>query len=194
MTEHLRKQPGPPSMRSLFAGVLCDFQRIPGLVESSEWSKVVLQFSANRHTRPKPLRNKQQAVYAFFQGTIWLRIGKTSYSQRFTSQHYGTGRSGSALAKDIWENRKDFSFVGNEEEIHEWIFSNVGRADIVMPAHWPGAVVTLLESYLQHRLRPRFQGRRQSSQSAARMCVSEGVGPNSFPIRACLDLSLGESR
>ena len=150
-------------MRSLLDRVLCDFQRIPGLVQYSEWSKVVLQFSENRHTRPAPLRNKQQAVYAFFQGTIWLRIGQTGYPQRFTSQHYGTKRSGSSLAKDIWENRKDFGFVGKEEEIDKWIFANVGRADIILPAHWPGAVVTLLESYLQYRLHPRFEGRRQSS-------------------------------
>lgn len=146
-------------MRSLLDGALWDFRRIPGLVQSAEWSNVVVQFSANPHARPKPLRDKQRVVYAFFQGTTWLRIGQTSYSPRSTSQHYGTRRAGSTLAKDIWTNKEDFGFVGNEEDIDAWIFSNVGRADIVLPAHWPAPVASLLEAYLHYRLNPRFEGR-----------------------------------
>ena len=148
-------------MRSLLDGILYDFQKIPGLVQSEQWSKVAVEFSANRHTRPKPLRDKQRAVYAFFQGTVWLRIGQTKYSARFTSQHYGIARARSTFAKDIWRNKKEFGFIGEEEDIGDWIFSNVGRANIVLPAHWPGAVAKLLEAYLHYRLNPRFEGRRQ---------------------------------
>ena len=150
-------------MRSLLDGALCDFRGIPGLVQSSEWSEVIVQFSANSHTRSKPLRNKQRVVYAFFQGTTWLRIGKTSYSQRSTSQHYGIERASSTLAKDIWANKEDFGFDGKKEDIGEWIFSNIGRADVVLPGHWPDTVARLLEAYLHYRLNPRFEGRRQSS-------------------------------
>lgn len=151
-------------MQSLLEGVLCDFQRIPGLVQSDEWSQVTVQYCANRHERPRPLREGQRGVYAFFQGACWLRIGQTGYSPRFTSQHYGTKRAGSTLAKDIWSNRQEFGFKGSEEQVDEWIFANIGRADIVLPAHWPGSVATLLEAYLHYRLSPRFEGRRPREQ------------------------------
>jgi len=150
-------------MRSILDGILWDFQRIPGLVQSDEWSKVAVQFCVNSHTRPKPLRDGERAVYAFFQGTTWLRIGQTNYSARFTSQHYGTKRANSTFAQDIWKNKDEFGFTGTEKNIGEWIFSNVGRANIVLPAHWPDAVAILLEVYLHYRLSPRFEGRRQLS-------------------------------
>ena len=118
-----------------------------------------LQFEAGPHTRPTPLRN-ERAVYLFFRGQEWLRIGQTGYSQRFTSQHYGTNRAGSTFAADIWNNREQFGFAGDEERIDTWIFENFGRANIRLPAEHGDAMTRLLEAFLHLNLNPRFEGRR----------------------------------
>ena len=140
--------------------ILRDFRRIPGLVEASEWSQVTVDSSADCHQRPRPLRGGERAVYAFFKGGSWLRIGQTGYPQRFTSQHYGTKRAGSTFAKDIWANRQEFGFGGREEDVGEWILANIGRANVILPPQWPDTVSLLLEAYLHYRLSPRFEGRR----------------------------------
>ena len=140
--------------------VLDDFQRIPCLVQAHEWCQITKDSSADCHRRPRPLRDGERAVYAFFKGRTWLRIGQTGYSQRFTSHHYGTKRAKSTFAKDIWNNRGEFGFCGREEDIGDWFFTNIGRANIIMPSHWPNTVSLLLEAYLHYCLNPRFEGRR----------------------------------
>ena len=134
--------------------------RTPGFAQSNEWSDVTVDFSANHHTRPRDLRGGERVVYAFFQNDAWLRIGQTGHSARFTSQHYGTTRAGSSFAKDVWANRGEFGFEGPEEHIGEWIFANVGRANVILPPGWPATVSPLLEAYLRYRLNPQFEGRR----------------------------------
>lgn len=140
--------------------ILKDFRRIPGLVQADEWSQVEVDSSTNAHRPPRPLRYNERAVYAFFKSDSWLRIGQTGHSPRFTSQHYGTRRANSTFAKDIWVNRNEFGFAGPEGDIGHWILANFGRANMILPAHWPEAVSLLLESYLHYRLNPRFEGRR----------------------------------
>jgi hypothetical protein len=117
------------------------------------------QFQIGPHTRPLPLRD-EMGVYLFFRGQDWLRIGQTSYSPRFTSQHYGTRRAGSSLARDVWANRQEFGFEGPEEQIDVWLFQNFGRANIRIAAHHGNAINRLLEAFLHLHLNPRFEGRR----------------------------------
>ena len=141
--------------------VLNDFKRIPCLVQARQWHLVQVEFYDAPHQPPGPLRGRQ-AAYLFFRGQEWLRIGQTGYRSRFTSHHYGTRRSGSTFAKDVWTNRTDFGFRGRESEVGDWIKQNCGRANVILPANrdWPKSVLVLLESYLHYRLKPRFEGRR----------------------------------
>jgi len=118
-----------------------------------------LQFEAGPHTRPTPLR-EERGVYLFFRGQEWLRIGQTGYSQRFTSQHYGTRRAGSNFAQDIWRNRHEFGYEGEEVNISAWIFQNFGRANIRLPDQHGDAMSRLLEAFFHVNLNPRFEGRR----------------------------------
>ena len=159
-TNHYKLLTGQSSMRDQLEGVLHDFIRIPALCEASQWQEVEFEFCEAPHFRPRPLLTNQRAVYLFFRGQEWLRIGQTSYSQRFTSQHYGTKRAGSTFAKDIWANRQKFGFGGREEGVGDWIMQNCGRANIRLPVGWPKEISPLLESYLHYRLRPRFEGTR----------------------------------
>ena len=152
---------GRSSVREELSVVLSDFRRIPAIREMSHWQDVEFEFCEAPHTRPRPLAATQQAVYLFFLGAEWLRIGQTSHSARFTSQHYATGRAPSALAQDIWKNGQEFGFGGGEQDVGAWIMQNCGRANVRMPVGWPKEVGRLLESYLHYRLRPRFEGKRR---------------------------------
>lgn len=118
-----------------------------------------LQFENAPHTRPGPLRN-QIGVYLFFKDEEWLRVGQTSYSPRFTSQHYGTRRAQSNFARDIWANRQEFGYQGQEDQIDTWLLQNFGRANIRLDAWHGDAMSRFLEAYLHLHLSPRFEGRR----------------------------------
>lgn len=120
---------------------------------------IILEFQAAPHAPPRPLRN-ERAVYLFFQNDVWLRIGQTGYSPRFTSQHYGTRRAGSTFAADIWANRVEFGFDGDESQIGPWLLQNFGRANVRLPDNGRDAVSRLLEAFLHLHLNPRFEGAR----------------------------------
>ncbi|MCY4343259.1 MAG: hypothetical protein OXE83_06760, partial [Gammaproteobacteria bacterium] len=135
-------------LRDQLCGVLDDFQRIPGFDYARDWSKVEMDYSGNCHERPRSLRDGEHGVYAFFQSHKWLRIGQTSHSPRFTSQHYGTNRARSNFARDIWKNRAEFGYKGEEQNIGDWILKTFGRANIILPSHWPSSVSPFLEAYM----------------------------------------------
>ena len=151
------------TMRDQLERILCDFVRIPSLVEAEQWQLAILEFCNAPHKPPKPLSDGQRAVYLFFRDQEWLRIGQTGYPQRFTSQHYGVNRAGSNFAKDVWENRVELKFNGNEQKVGDWIKRNCGRANVRLPCQWPESLSLLLESYLHYRLKPRFEGKRKST-------------------------------
>lgn len=141
--------------------VLTDFRRIPAIRETAHWQDVEFEFCEAPHSRPRPLVQTQQVVYLFFHRDEWLRVGQTSYSQRLTSQHYGTKGANSTFGKDIWNNRQEFGFSGSEQDVGAWIMKSCGVATVRMPVGWPKEVGRLLESYLHYRLRPRFEGKRR---------------------------------
>lgn len=148
------------TMKDQLDSVLSDFKRIPCLAQAKEWHLVQEAFSDAPHEQPPRLRPDQQAAYLFFRGQDWLRIGQTAQPARFTSQHYGTKRVGSSFATDVWKNRVDFGFKGEECKVGDWIKQHCGRANVILPACWPRTVLLLLESYLHYRLTPRLEGRR----------------------------------
>jgi len=141
--------------------LLRHFSEIYG-VQGRIQTPLPLEFEAGPHSRPTPLRN-ERGVYLFFQGSKWLRIGQTGYAPRFTSQYYGTRRAGSTFAQDIWLNRNEFGYQGEENDISEWLFDNFGRTNIRISVHHGNMMSRLLEAFLHLNLNPRFEGRREVS-------------------------------
>ena len=146
-------------MRNQLATLCQKFLHIEG-VSQLGLGELAIEFECGPHSSPLPLKN-ERAVYAFFQKNTWLRIGQTGYSQRFTSQHYGTKRAGSAFAKDLWQRRNEFGYDGIEAEIGQWIKQEFGRANVRLPAHHGEALSKLLEAFLHLNLSPRFEGRKR---------------------------------
>jgi hypothetical protein len=148
------------AMKKQLQKLLMQFCDIPGVLEVLD-VPVNFQFEIGPHSRPAPLHN-ERGVYLFFRNQEWLRVGQTGYSQRFTSQHYGTKRAGSSFSRDVWANRIAFGFEGDIEDVGQWIFQYTGRANIRIPAHANAASVgRLLEAFLHLHLKPRFEGRRE---------------------------------
>ena len=101
------------------------------------------------------------AVYEFLWRDVCLKVGKVGPNSqaRYTSQHYSPSSSNSNLAKSIVSARADLGVPDiTESNVGAWIKSNVDRVNFLLDAEWGIPVLTLLESFLQCRLRPRFEG------------------------------------
>lgn len=63
------------------------------------------------------------------------------------------------LQKSIMAARKELGLLNiSESDVGAWIKSNVDRVNLLLNSECGIPVLTLLESFLQLRLRPRFEG------------------------------------
>lgn len=119
------------------------------------------EFLAAPHTAPTKLPSGRMAVYIFTLGSDVLKVGKIGPKSqaRYTSQHYNPGSAKSTLAASMIA---DAGSVGLAEvditDIGHWIRANVDRVNILLPVRLGVPVLTLLESFLHCRLRPRYEG------------------------------------
>jgi hypothetical protein len=113
------------------------------------------------HASPSRLPAGQMAVYVFTHGDDVLKVGKVGPKSqaRYTSQHYNPGSAQSTLAASMIVDAERLG-LGEVDiaEIGNWIRSNVDRVNILLPASLGIRVLTLLEGFLQCRLRPRYEG------------------------------------
>lgn len=113
------------------------------------------------HRPPSSLPPGRMAVYVFHLGEECLKVGKVgSKSQaRYTSQHYLPASSQSNLAKSLLAHREE---LGLDEldagTVGAWMKANLDRHNFILDASLGVPVLTLLESFLQCRLHPRFEG------------------------------------
>lgn len=113
------------------------------------------------HAPPTRLPAGAMAVYVFTHGSDVLKVGKVGPKSqaRYTSQHYNPGSAQSTLAASMIADAERLG-LGEDDmaEIGGWIRTNVDRVNILVPAHLGVPVLTPLESFLQCRLRPRYEG------------------------------------
>jgi len=113
------------------------------------------------HKSPARLPVGHMAVYVFALGDDVLKVGKVGpkSAARYTSQHYNPNSAPSTLAASMIG---DAARLGLDDaaraDIGNWIRTNVDRVNILIPAGHGVPVLTLLESFLQCRLRPRYEG------------------------------------
>ena len=129
-------------------------------VDITESDIYIEQLSAP-HQPPKALPPGKMAVYVFFLGPQCLKVGKVGPKShaRYISQHYNSKSSMSNLAKSILKDRDRLGTSDiNDNSVGKWIKTNTDRVNILIPAEHGIAMLTLLESFLQCRLNPRFEG------------------------------------
>jgi hypothetical protein len=101
------------------------------------------------------------AVYVFAKGPDILKVGKVGAKSqaRYTSQHYNPGSALSTLAASILADRVSLGLnVIEEASVGRWIRENIDRVNFLMDERCGVPVLTLLETFLQCRLKPRYEG------------------------------------
>jgi len=113
------------------------------------------------HIPPKKLPKGKMGVYVFLWKSKCLKVGKVGpQSQaRYTSQHYNPKSSGSNLAKSILNEREALGLSNlDENSVGDWIKENVSRLNILIDKKVEIPALSLLEVFLQCRLKPFFEG------------------------------------
>ncbi len=142
--------------------LLADFKKVVALAGVS-LPPASLSFEASPapHRPPSALPKGKAAVYVFIRQGVCLKVGKVgSKSQaRFTSQHYSPASSNSNLAKSLIAGQAKIGVSGvTEANVGAWIKTNVDRVNFLLNLECGIPVLSLLESFLQCRLRPVFEG------------------------------------
>lgn len=149
-------------MKWFSENILDDFVTVAGLAGVSLTRKDVQEeLLAAPHAAPTKLPSGQMAVYVFTFGPDVLKVGKVGPKSqtRYTSQHYNPGSAKSTLAASMIADAGIMSLAEVEvAAIGDWIRTNVDRVNFLLPVRLGMPVLTLLESYLQCRLRPRYEG------------------------------------
>ena len=113
------------------------------------------------HVPPTKLPVGKMAVYVFFKGSDVLKVGKVGAKSqaRYTSQHYNPGSAMSTLAGSILADRERLGLSNiDEASVGHWIRENIDRVNFLMDTQCGVPVLTLLETFLQCRLKPRYEG------------------------------------
>ena len=140
----------------------CDFVRVAEIAgHPISEDAIAIDTLRAPHMPPPRLQAGKMAVYVFAFGQTVLKVGKVGQksSARFTSQHYRAGSAPSTLAASV---RRHSVAIGAldlvEGQEGEWIKKNTDRTNFVLDATHGPALLTLLEAFLQCRLKPQFEG------------------------------------
>jgi hypothetical protein len=112
------------------------------------------------HSAPPRLPLGKIAVYGFWYGGEWMKIGMAgpNSNARYTSQHYHPGSAPSTLAASML---KDPEMAGkitaDNQPVGQWMKSNCSRVNILIDNSHGMLVLALLEAFLHLRLRPRYE-------------------------------------
>ena len=139
-----------------------DFKTVAGLagVELSNEAISIEHLSAP-HLPPTKLPLGKMAVYVFSKGPEVLKVGKVGAKSqaRYTSQHYNPGSALSTLAASIVADRARLGLADIDNgNVGQWIRANIDRVNFLVDERCGVPVLTLLETFLQCRLRPRYEG------------------------------------
>lgn len=113
------------------------------------------------HKPPSALPKGKMAVYVFFWKDRCLKVGKVGPKSqaRYVSQHYNPESSRSNLAKSLLTAQDSLGLPSlSPPTVGTWIKKNLDRMDFLIDAAHGVPVLNLLESFLQCRLKPEFEG------------------------------------
>lgn len=111
--------------------------------------------------RPTGLPLNSMAVYVFSYKGRTLKVGKVGPNSdaRYRSQHYSARSSASNLASSLLKNPGP---IGNPavsvDSVGDWIRDNTNRVNFILDKNVGIEVLNLLESFVQCRLRPVYEG------------------------------------
>jgi len=122
---------------------------------------IIIETSKAPHVPPTSLPSDKMAVYVFIWQGRCLKIGKVGPKSqaRYTSQHYNPNSSKSNLAKSILNNKYDLGLPDlDAATVGIWLKNQTDRIDFLLDQRLGIPILSLLEAFLQCRLRPAFEG------------------------------------
>ncbi len=153
----------------------CHVARLAGV--NLQYNDIITEHLGAPHHPPTSLPQGKMAVYVFSFGNECLKVGKVGprSQARYTSQHYNPGSSRSNLAKSILTHQKALGLGKlNESNVADWIKQNTDRINLLIDKHMGMQILSLLEAFLQCRLKPKFEGfQSQKRQPRNRRSVSD---------------------
>lgn len=130
------------------------------------------EFLPAPHRPPSKLPFPKQAIYWFSVEDRCLKVGKAGPQSgaRYTSQHYNPNSSRSNLAKSILRHKERLKAVVpdqmrdevdglNEHSVGAWIKANTSRCNLLVDPRLRRQALSFLETFVQTRLQPLFEGR-----------------------------------
>lgn len=139
-----------------------DFMQVSALAGVAlEATAITIERLSAPHRPPSRLPAGKMAVYVFTHGRDTLKVGKAGANSqaRYISQHYNPGSAQSTLAASIFSDRARYGLEDAKvTEIGAWIKANVDRVNLLMDERTGITILTLLETFLHCRLRPRYEG------------------------------------
>ena len=144
-----------------YAEIASDFVQVAAHAGISiPLSDIEVQFFAAPHHPPSSLPTGKLAVYIFMLADRCLKVGKAGpkSAARFCSQHYGI-RAPSTLAKSLMKRQAAIDVTGlDESNVKTWICEHTARVNFLIPSQYGVFALSLLEAFVQCRLRPEFEG------------------------------------
>ena len=141
--------------------LLEDFEKVAKLAGVPiSLSEITVEQRLAPHRKPPSLPPGKLAVYVFIYGDRCLKVGKAGEKStaRYCSQHYGI-KAPSTLAKSLIKSQTRLNVSGlNESNIGDWICKNTHRINVLFPSRYGVPLLSLLESFIQCRLNPEFEG------------------------------------
>lgn len=112
------------------------------------------------HVPPTKLPDGKSAVYIFIFKGQTLKVGKAgpNSNARYTSQHYNAEGAKSNLAKSLVDHGNLIGLTLSKDEAGSWVRANTDRINFLLDAKYNKFVIPLLESFLQCKLEPVYEG------------------------------------
>ena len=144
------------------AQLLADFLKVAALAgKSLSAEDIDVQHVKSPHVPPTKLPLGKMAVYVFSNKELVFKVGKAGpkSNARFCSQHYRAGSAPSTLAASLLKDGHSAAAYGlTRENAGIWIRQNTDKTNFLLRVECGIAVLSLLESFLQCRLKPKFEG------------------------------------
>ena len=128
--------------------------------ESIKLDDLQIEYWSAPHKAPSNLPAGKMAIYAFWWNDEWLKIGKAGPNSgpRYVSQHY-TGSAISTLAGSLANDPRMQEVHGfDRQHLGEWIKRSTCRVNILVSSDRSKELLSLLETFLHVRLKPRYEG------------------------------------
>ena len=154
----------PPAIGWSPRSVITDFLEVAALAGTKLTADdIVVEVQPPPHKPPSLLPSGKMAVYVFQHGPMCLKVGKVGPNSqaRYTSQHYNAKSAPSTPAASILADPAPYGAGAfDASTIGAWIKEHCSRVNLLLDAQHGMAVLSLLEAFLQCRLRPRYEGAR----------------------------------